>query len=121
MDCFEFVSASASTRDAATGDSKPNCQKTCSASGVADCADFCLRQRLSRATVPHLSARPVFQRVEHFIQVFVPVNNFLQISLPVSTSTNTVFSGPYFSGGRHPIEVFATVNNFRKFLCSLRL
>ena len=47
---------------------------------------------------PRFSARPVFQRVGHFIQVFVFVNNFLQISLPVAISTNTVFSAPCFSG-----------------------
>jgi len=53
MDCFEFVSASASTRDASAGDSKPNCQKTCSASEFTGAQAFVCasgsRERLSRA------------------------------------------------------------------------
>jgi hypothetical protein len=47
MDCFEFVSAFASTRDASAGDSKPNCQKTCSAFEVYRLSDLRLRQLLS--------------------------------------------------------------------------
>ena len=54
MDCFEFVSASASTRDASAGDSKPNCQKTCSAFEFSGSQDFACasgsRERLSRAS-----------------------------------------------------------------------
>ncbi len=121
MDRFEFVSASASTRDAATGDSKPNCQKTCSACEFTGSQTFVCasgsRERLSR-----FSARPLFQREGHPIQVFGGVNNFLRISSLAVFSSNTALDGPRTCGAvLIAVSVFGSTNFFKKVHIFLRM
>ena len=76
MDRFEFVSASASSMDAATGDSKPNCQKTCSAFDSGGSQAFACasrsREQLSRAfqRAPCFSGRDILFRSSSSSTVF---------------------------------------------------
>ena len=85
-------------------------------------SDFRLRQRLSRAAVSRFSARPLFQREGHPIQVFGTVNSFCKFFCFTVTLSNTALDGPRTCGAALiAVSFFRSTVFFKKVCRAVRM